>query len=91
MPVRFTESAGKHGFIEEEAVYAIENAVGHVQHFTDPQPPADIRPHLFIGPRSLADHTLLEVFLEVRGSWITVFHVMEAQERHLNLIGRSYR
>jgi hypothetical protein len=91
MSVRFTESARKHGFTEEEAVYAIENAVGHVQHFADPQPPANIRPHLFIGPRSLTDHTLLEVFLEVRGSVVTVFHVMEVQERSLNLIGRSYR
>lgn len=91
MPVRFTESAEKHGFTEEEAVYAIEHAVGHVQHFTDPQPPANIRPHLYVGPRSLTDHTLLEVFLEVRGTMITVFHVMEAQERNLNRIGRSYR
>ena len=91
MGVRFIPSAGKHGFTLAEAVRAIENAVGHVYGFTKPQPPATIRPHLFIGPRSPTDRSLIEVFLEVRGADIKVFHVMFAQEENLNLIGLSYR
>ena len=91
MGVRFLPSAEKHGFTVEEAVHAVENAVGHVYGFTRPQPPATIRPHLFIGPRSRADHRLIEVFLEIRGADIRVFHVMFAQEENLNLIGLSYQ
>jgi hypothetical protein len=90
MPVRFLDSAMKHGLTEEEIIYVIENADGHVKNFTDPQPPATIRPDLYIGPRSLTDHTPIEVFLEVRGTLVTIFHAMPAQEKNLNRIGRSY-
>ena len=71
--------------------FRIEHAVGHVAEFTDPKPPATIRPHLFIGPVSLHDHRLIEVFVNVRTQNFTVFHVMYATEDNLSRIGRSYR
>lgn len=47
MPVNFTDSAGKHGFTVEQAVYAVENAVYAEREFADPRPPATVRPWLF--------------------------------------------
>lgn len=89
--MRFTLSASRHGFTIVDAVYAIENAVGYVASFTEPHPPATLRPHLYIGPVSLHDHRLIEVFVEIDTPNLTIFHVMYASEDNLNRIGRSYR
>nr|WP_233279831.1 hypothetical protein [Prescottella equi]ARX60107.1 hypothetical protein pVAPN1572_0690 [Prescottella equi] len=54
------------------------------EEFDDPRPPSTIRPTLFIGPPRKLGSPLLEVMVEISPRDITVFHVMEARQKHLD-------
>lgn len=85
MAIEFTESAGKHGFTEADAVHAMSNARYYETEFDEPRDDQrPVRPTLWIGP-SLDPHTpLVEVMAEViPPRTIRVFHVMRAREKFL--------
>lgn len=83
MAIKFTQSAGKHGFTEEEAKYAITYAVYEEEEFDEPRPPSSIRPTLFIGPCRLGG-PLIEVMVEEGRRDVVIFHVMVARQKHLD-------
>jgi hypothetical protein len=62
------------------------NAVDFVESFDEPRMPEHSRPDLYIGP-SRDRSRMLEVMVEVTPpSDVSVFHVMEARRKILNLV-----
>lgn len=84
MAIKWTGSADKHGIDHADATHAIANAMYVEEEFDDPRPPSTIRPTLFIGPPRKLGGPLLEVMVEIGPRDITVFHVMEARQKHLD-------
>ena len=88
MAIEFTESAGKHGFTEADAVHAMSNARYYEPKFDEPRDLSSIRPSLWIGPSLDARAPLLEVMAEViPPRTVRVFHVMRAREKFLARLG----
>ena len=88
MAVIWTPSAAKHGISREDALHAILNAVDHITEFDEPRAPSRNRPDLYIGP-ARDGHLLLEGMVEViPPSDVSIFHVMEARRKILELVER---
>ena len=85
MAIEFTESAGKHGFREADAIHAMSNARYYEPKFDEPRDDQSaIRPSLWIGPSLDPQAPLLEVMAEVvPPRTVRVFHVMRAREKFL--------
>lgn len=83
--IEFTESAGKHGFSREDAMWAIEHAHYVEREFDVARVPGRLRPTLFIGPSRTPARPLLEVMVAViPPGTVVVFHVMAARKKHLD-------
>ncbi len=84
MAIEFTESAGKHGFTVEDAVWAMSRARYVEREFDDPRPPSQVRPTLWIGPSRTPAVPWLEVMAEVvPPGTVVIFHVMGARAKHV--------
>lgn len=85
MAIEFTESAGKHGFTEDDAIWAMHHARYFEPEFDEPRVAGHVRPTLFIGPSLTPASPLLEVMVEVMPPrQIVVFHVMQARSKYLD-------
>lgn len=77
MPIEFTDSAGKHGIPDEDALYAMQNSI-----YTSPNvkaaPGVSSNPRrVFIGPQHSGTERLIEVLIEVKSPGVfTIYHVM---------------
>lgn len=86
MGLTWATSADKHGIAHEDAIYAMLNAIDHVEAFDEPRMPGRRRPDLYLGP-TRDRHRLLEVMVEVTPpSDVAVFHVMVARRKILDLV-----
>ncbi|CCK64154.1 hypothetical protein [Mycobacterium canetti] len=86
MAIEFTESAGKHGFTQADAVHAMSNARYYEPEFDEPRgdDQSSIRPSLWIGPSLSLAAPLLEVMAEViPPRTVRIFHVMPVREKFL--------
>ncbi|OAK53997.1 hypothetical protein [Rhodococcoides kyotonense] len=84
MGIEWTVSADKHEIDRADALYAMENAVYFEEEFDEPRVPGHAKPTLFIGPPRMLGGPLLEVMVEmIPPRRMVVFHVMEAQQKHL--------
>lgn len=84
MAIEFTESAGKHGLTEADALHAIANARYYEPEFDEARNLGDVRPSLWIGPSLQPAIPLLEVMAEViPPRTLRIFHVMPAREKFL--------
>jgi hypothetical protein len=84
--IEFTESAGKHGFTETDAIHAISNARYYEPEFDESREDdlGHVRPSLWIGPSLTPSAPLLEVMAEViPPRTLRIFHVMAAREKFL--------
>lgn len=80
----FTDSAGRHGVREEDAVWAIEHALLVKPQFQRARFPGTPDPTLFVGPDTLG--RLIEVMaVHVDGEPV-IFHAMRARKAFLDLI-----
>lgn len=87
--IEFTESAGKHGFTVEDAIWAMQHARLVKPEFDDSRVPGRARPTLYIGPSRNPRHPLLEVMVEILPpSTVVIFHLMPARQKHLDLNDR---
>lgn len=78
MGIECADSAGKHGISEEDALYAIGNAI-HTSSNVKAAPGLAPNPRqLFIGPPHPQTDRLIEVLVENKGSGeFLIYHVME--------------
>lgn len=85
MAIEFTESAGKHGFTLDDAIWAMTNARYVEPEFDEPRVSGHVRPTLYVGPSLDPAAPLLEVMVEVLPTRsIVVFHVMKARAKYLD-------
>ena len=83
MAIKFTESAGKHGFTERDAIHAMMNARITRKDF-DESRVGGTRPTLYIGPSLTPGTPLIEVMALIEEpNTVVIFHVMRAREKFL--------
>ncbi len=88
MAIEFTKSAGKHGFTQEEALSAIENATYVSQDFDRRGSHADYDTWAWVGP--VTGGPALEVFaFLVPPDGLVIFHCMEAREKTIQRLRRA--
>lgn len=84
MAIEFTESAGRHGFTQADAVHAISEHRYHEAAFDDPRL-GGVKPDIWIGPSLQPQTPLIEVMAEViPPSTVRIFHVMRARMKFLH-------
>lgn len=86
MAIKWANSADKHGVPNQQALFAIVNAMFVAEEFDEPRMPGGARPTLYIGPSRLGG-PLLEVMVEKTPPRdLFIFHAMKARPKILKLM-----
>ncbi|GED40644.1 hypothetical protein F6W69_18915 [Microbacterium oxydans] len=77
MPIEFTDSAGKHGIPDEDALYVMQNSI-YTSTNVKAAPNAAPNPRrVFVGPQHAGTERLVEVLIEVKSPGVfTIYHAM---------------
>lgn len=77
MPIEYTDSAGKHGISEEDALYAMQNSTYTSTNVKSAPNAAPNPRRVFVGPQHSGTERLIEVLIEVKSPGVfTIYHAM---------------